>query len=89
MADIEAQFHNAPQNQPADIAATQPTSTTATTQTANPTLAHPRPPISQAQPPATSTNDRPHGNVPPPQIARNQGIVDFHISQLVISFAYY
>ncbi len=76
MADIEAQIHSVTGNQPAStttspqlpqpavIAAAQPTSTTANPQTTNPT----RPNTADAQPQATSTNDR---DAPPSQIAGN------------------
>ena len=74
MADVEAQIHSLPEHQPAsttaNVARLPPThgaspplaSTTANSRTINPT--------SQA-------NNRPHANVPPSQIAANQGVLIF------------
>ena len=92
MADVEAQIHNvpSPRHQPA-LASTvanpqlpqsphSPASPLAAT-TANPQTTypiHPRPPNSaffQSQ--ATGTNDSPHGNAPPSQIAGIQGMLMF------------
>ncbi|KAI9455573.1 hypothetical protein BJY52DRAFT_636244 [Lactarius psammicola] len=76
MADIEAQVHSVAEHRPASATATprrpqpavaQPTTTTAIPQTTNPTHSN----IADAQPQATSTNDRPHGDEHPPQIAGN------------------
>jgi len=80
MEDIEAQIHSVTEHQPASttanpqrpqpavIVAARPTTTTANPQTTNST--HPRPP-NTADAQATGTNDRPHGNAPPSQIAGN------------------
>jgi hypothetical protein len=85
--DTEAQLRNAPEHpptsttaypqraQPADIASTQHTATSANLLT-NPT--HPRlPNTAISQPQATGTNDHPHGNVSRSQITGNQGMLIF------------
>ena len=92
MSDVESQIYGVPGHrplsasptaysprfQPVNIAATQHTATTAIPQTT-----HSPPPI--FQPRATSTNERPTGNVPLSQLAgSNRGIVDFHILQFHI-----
>ena len=85
MADVEAQIHSLLEHQPAsttaNVARLPPThgaapplaSTTANSQTINPTDS--RPPIAAI--PISQANDRLHANVPPSQIAANQGVLIF------------